>query len=138
MNTHLLWNICKIAYIYKYLGSLSQILIQWKWFKCTETMLRLCTGLVGMINSKHVFVVRCWVKCPWRRKSYTSTIAKTIGFLYGQWMRTRKSRLVKYCTFLYNDLLPVICKNDKHLVTLYNVIFSNMTSILSNLSYISY
>ncbi len=41
--------------------------------------------------------------------------------------------------FLKNDLMPaIICKNDKHLVTLYNVIFPNMTSILSHLSYIFY
>ncbi len=34
--------------------------------------------------------------------------------------------------------MPVIIyKNDKHHVTLYNVIFSNMTGILSYLSYIS-
>ncbi len=33
------------------------------------------------------------------------------------------------CHFRKNDLMPdiIICKNDKHLVTLYNVIFSNMT-----------
>ncbi len=38
-----------------------------------------------------------------------------------------------------NDLMPlIICKNDKHLVTLYNVIFSNITGILSYLSYIFY
>ncbi len=41
--------------------------------------------------------------------------------------------------FHKNDLmLVIICKNDKHLVTLYNVIFSNMTGILSHLSYIFY
>ncbi len=32
----------------------------------------------------------------------------------------------------------IICKNDKHLVTFYNVIFSNMTGVLSRLSYIFY
>ncbi len=32
----------------------------------------------------------------------------------------------------------IICKDDKHLVTLYNVILSNMTGILSHLSYIFY
>ncbi len=41
--------------------------------------------------------------------------------------------------FRKNALMPVIiCNNDKHLVTLYNVIFSNMTGILSHLSYIFY
>ncbi len=41
------------------------------------------------------------------------------------------------CHFRQNDLMPVIiCKSDKHLVTLYNVIFRNMTGILSHLSYI--
>ncbi len=29
----------------------------------------------------------------------------------------------------------IICKNDKHLETFYNVIFSNMSGILSHLSY---
>ncbi len=43
------------------------------------------------------------------------------------------------CHFHKNDLMPVIIgKNDKHLVTLYNVIFSNMIGILSHLSYIFY
>ncbi len=43
------------------------------------------------------------------------------------------------CHFCKNELLPVIkCKNDKHLVTLYNVIFSNMTCILNNRRYIFY
>ncbi len=38
-----------------------------------------------------------------------------------------------------NDLMPlIICKNYKHIVTLYEVIFSNMTGILSHLSYIFY
>ncbi len=32
----------------------------------------------------------------------------------------------------------IICKNDKHLVTLYNIIISNMTGILPHLSYIFY
>ncbi len=32
----------------------------------------------------------------------------------------------------------IICKNDKHLVTFYHVIFSNMTGILSYLSYSFY
>ncbi len=32
----------------------------------------------------------------------------------------------------------IICKNDKHLVILYNVIFSDMTDILSYLSYFFY
>ncbi len=41
--------------------------------------------------------------------------------------------------FHKNDRMPVIiCKNDKHLVTDYNVIFSNMTSTLSQLSYFFY
>ncbi len=36
------------------------------------------------------------------------------------------------CHFREDDLIPVIiCKNDKHQVTLYNIIFANMTSILS-------
>ncbi len=35
-------------------------------------------------------------------------------------------------------MLVIICKNDKHHVTLYNVIFSNRTGILSHLSYIFY
>ncbi len=39
--------------------------------------------------------------------------------------------------FHKNDLMPVIiCKHDKHLITLYNAIFSNMTGIMSHLSYI--
>ncbi len=43
------------------------------------------------------------------------------------------------CHFSKNDLTPVIiCKNTKHLLTLYNVIFSNMIGILSHLSYIFY
>ncbi len=51
--------------------------------------------------------------------------------------------LIAGITVLYdfqnNDLMPVIiCKNDKYLVTHYNVIFSNMTGILSHLSYIFY
>ncbi len=38
-----------------------------------------------------------------------------------------------------NDLMPVaIYKNDNHLLTLYNVIFSNMKGILSHLRYIFY
>ncbi len=38
-----------------------------------------------------------------------------------------------------SDLVHVItCKNYKHLLTLYNVIFSNMIGILSHLSYIFY
>ncbi len=42
------------------------------------------------------------------------------------------------CNYI-NDLMPVIiCKNAKHHVTLYNVIFSNMTDILSHLNYIFY
>ncbi len=41
------------------------------------------------------------------------------------------------CHFRKNDLMSVIIyKNDKYLVTLYNVIFSYMTGILSHLSYI--
>ncbi len=32
----------------------------------------------------------------------------------------------------------VLCKIDKHLVTLHNVIFSNITGILSHMSYIFY
>ncbi len=41
------------------------------------------------------------------------------------------------CNIRKNDIMPVImCKNYKHLVTLYNVIFSNITGILSYLSYI--
>ncbi len=43
------------------------------------------------------------------------------------------------CHFRKDDLIPVIIyKNDKHLVTFYNDIFSNMTGILSHLSYIFY
>ncbi len=43
------------------------------------------------------------------------------------------------CHFRKNYImLVIICKNDKHLVTLYNVIFSNMSDILSHLSYIFY
>ncbi len=44
------------------------------------------------------------------------------------------------CQFLKNELMPfiIIYKNDKHLVTVYTVIFSNMTGILSHLSYIFY
>ncbi len=43
------------------------------------------------------------------------------------------------CYVRKTDLMPVIiCKNDKHLVTHYNVIFSNMTGILSHFSYIFY
>ncbi len=43
------------------------------------------------------------------------------------------------CHFRKNDLLHVIiCKNDMHLATLYNVIFSNLTGILSHLNYILY
>ncbi len=39
------------------------------------------------------------------------------------------------CYFRKNYLMPlIICKNNKHLVTLYNVIFSDMTGILSYLS----
>ncbi len=42
-------------------------------------------------------------------------------------------------SFYENDQMPVIIyKNYKHLVTLYNVIFSNMTDILSHFSYIFY
>ncbi len=42
------------------------------------------------------------------------------------------------CHFHKNDLMPVIkCKNDKHLVTLDNAIFSNMTGILLHLSKLS-
>ncbi len=40
------------------------------------------------------------------------------------------------CHFRKHDIMAVICKNDKHLLTLYNVISSNMTGILSHLSYI--
>ncbi len=41
--------------------------------------------------------------------------------------------------FRKNNPMPVItCKNDQHLGTLYNVIFSNITGILSHLSYIFY
>ncbi len=58
----------------------------------------------------------------------------------------RKSQLILsvrgitvLCHFRKYDLMPVIiCKNDKHLVTLYNVIFSYMTGILSQMSYIFY
>ncbi len=43
------------------------------------------------------------------------------------------------CHFRKKDIMPVIiCKNDKHLVTLYNIIFSNMTGIQSYLSDIFY
>ncbi len=53
------------------------------------------------------------------------------------WLAVR--RLTVLYHFRKNDLMPVIkWKNDKHLVTLYTVIFSNVTSILSHLSYISY
>ncbi len=42
-------------------------------------------------------------------------------------------------SFVKNNLMPVIiCKNDRHLVTLYNVIFENITGILSYLSYVFY
>ncbi len=48
-------------------------------------------------------------------------------------------RITVLCPFRINDLMPVIlCKKDKQLVTLYNVIFSNMTGILLHLSYIFY
>ncbi len=41
--------------------------------------------------------------------------------------------------FRKNNPMPVItCKNDQNLGTLYNVIFSNITGILSHLSYIFY
>ncbi len=44
--------------------------------------------------------------------------------------------IIVLCHFHKNDLMPMfICKNDKNLVTLYNVIFANMTGILSYLSY---
>ncbi len=37
------------------------------------------------------------------------------------------------CNFRKNYIIPVIiCINTKHLVTLYNVIFSNITGILSH------
>ncbi len=43
------------------------------------------------------------------------------------------------CNVRKNYLMSVIiCKSEKHLVTLYNVIFSNMTGIISHLSYIFY
>ncbi len=43
------------------------------------------------------------------------------------------------CHFHKNDLMPVIiCKNNKHIVILYKVLFSDMTGILSHLSYIFY
>ncbi len=42
------------------------------------------------------------------------------------------------CHVHKNDLMPVMCINDQHLVTLYNIIFSNMTGILSHLTYIFY
>ncbi len=43
------------------------------------------------------------------------------------------------CHFRKHDLMPVIiCKNYKHLVTLYYVICSNMTRILSHLRYVFY
>ncbi len=43
------------------------------------------------------------------------------------------------CHFEKHYLMPVIiCKNNKYLVTFYNEIFSNMTGILSHLSYIFY
>ncbi len=39
------------------------------------------------------------------------------------------------CHFRKSNLMPVIiCKNDKHLITIYTVIFSNITGILSHLS----
>ncbi len=45
--------------------------------------------------------------------------------------------IIVLCHFLKNDLMPVIiCKNDKHLLKLYNVIFSNMTGVLSHLRYL--
>ncbi len=48
-------------------------------------------------------------------------------------------RITVLCHFPKNDLMPVImCKSDKHLVTLYNLLFSNITGILSHLSYIFY
>ncbi len=43
------------------------------------------------------------------------------------------------CHICKHDLMPVIiCENDRHLLTPYNVIFSNMIVILSHLSYIFY
>ncbi len=43
------------------------------------------------------------------------------------------------CHVRKNCPMPVtICENEMHLVTLYNVIFSNMTGIVSHLSYIVY
>ncbi len=43
------------------------------------------------------------------------------------------------CHFRKINLMPVIiCKNYKHLIKLYNEIFSNMTHILSHFSYIFY
>ncbi len=45
-----------------------------------------------------------------------------------------------FCHFLVDDLMSdIICKNDKHVVTLYNVILSNRTAgIMLHLSYIFY
>ncbi len=49
------------------------------------------------------------------------------------------SGITVLCHFRKIDLMPLtICKNDKLLVALYNVIFSNMTGNLSHLSYIIY
>ncbi len=53
--------------------------------------------------------------------------------------RSSVGEITVLCHFRNNDLMTVIiCKNDKHLITLYNVIFSNMTGILLHLSYILY
>ncbi len=44
--------------------SLSQIPLQWKWLKCTETMSWLCNGLAGMIyadavtSQHHVYLAK--------------------------------------------------------------------------------
>ncbi len=78
-------------------------------------------------NLSSAQVLLIYSLCPW-------TDEETF-IIYG-WQRGiiwQKNSLGK------NSLMPVsICKIDKHLIILYNVIFLNMTGILSHLSYIFY
>ncbi len=67
-------------------------------------------------------------------KQSVSAVCSSIGGFIPEYS---VGRITVLYHFRKNNLMPVIiCKNDKHLVIHYNVIFSNMTDILSHLSYI--
>ncbi len=79
----------------------------------------------------------CW---PYSEQLFTPCVNKNIYTAeFGNYLYQTVGGITVMYHFRKTYLMPVIiCKNDKHLVTLYNVRFSNMTGILSHLRYIFY